>query len=107
MNASQLTKKEKKILAKVAKRHFPSVFFWCIIAAAADGIAAIVLSFRDCMVGSEMVKHENSEAIMVLLESSLFLLLAGVALFSAIWLSVIRSYGLLLRKLGSEVRNDQ
>jgi hypothetical protein len=107
VNASQLTKKEKKILAKVAKPHFPSVFFWCIIVAAAEGISAIVLSFRDCLVASEMTKHENPEAIMVLLESSFLLLVASTALFSAIWWTVIRSYGMLLRKLGSAVLNDE
>lgn len=107
MNASQLTKKEKKILANVAKPYFPTVLFWCIIAIAADGIAAIVFSLRDCLIASEMVKHENPEAIIVLLESSLLLLVASTALFSAIWVTVIRSYGILLRKFGSEIENDE
>jgi hypothetical protein len=106
MNVSQLTKKEKKTLSRVAKPYFPAGSLWFVILLTADGIAAIVFSVRDCLVASEMVKHENPEAIMVLLESSRFLLVAGIALFSAVWLSVIRSYGMLLRKLGSEVRHD-
>ena len=107
MKVSQLTKKERKILAKIAKPYFPTVLFWCVIAMAADGIAAIVFSLRDCLIASEMVKHENPEAIMVLLESSLLLLVASTALFSAIWVTVIRYYGMLLRKLASEVVNDE
>jgi uncharacterized membrane protein YhfC len=103
MNFSQLTRKERKILTKVAKPYFPAGSLWCIILLAADGIAAIVFSFRDCLITSEMVKNENPEAIMVLVESLLLLILASTALFSAIWLSVIRSYGMLLRKFGSEV----
>jgi hypothetical protein len=107
MNASQLTKKEKKILRLVVKPYFPAGSLWFVILLAADGIAAIVFSLRDCLIASDMVKHENPEAITVLLESSLFLLLASTALFSAIWISGIRSYGMLLRKLGSEVLNDE
>src|SRR6266478_5518666 len=107
MNFSQLTRKERKILAKVAKPYFPAGSLWCIILLAADGIAAIMFSLRDCLIASEMVKHENPEAITVLLESSLLLLVASTALFSAIWVTVIRSYGMLLRKLGSEVVNDE
>ena len=107
MNASQLTKKEKKILLLVAKTYFPAGSLWCITVLAADGIAAIVFSLRDCLIASEMVKHENPEAIMVLLESSLLLLVASTALFSAIWVSAIRSYGKLLRKFGSEVVYDE
>ena len=106
MNDSQLSKKEKRIMTLVTKPYFPIGSLWCVIVLAADGIAAIVFSLRDCLLASEMVKHENPEIIMVLLESLLFLLLASTALFSAIWLSTIRSYGMLLRKLGSEVRHD-
>jgi hypothetical protein len=107
MNALHLTKKEKKILSLVAKPYFPTGSLWCIIVLVADGIAAIVFSLRDCLIASEMVKHENPEAIMVLLESSFLLLVASTALFSAIWLSMIRSDGMLLRKLGSEVVYDE
>ena len=107
MNISKFTRNERKILAKVAQPYFPTALFWCIIAMAADGIAAIVFSLRDRLIASEMVKHENPEAITVLLESSLLLLVASTALFSAIWVTVIRSYGMLLRKLGSEVVNDE
>ena len=107
MNASQLTKKESKILAKIAKPYFPAGTLWCVIILAADGIAAIVFSLRDCLIASEMVKHENPEAIVVLLESMLLLTLASTALFSAIWLSVIRSYGMLLRKFGSDLRDEK
>jgi len=103
MNLSQLTKKERKILAKVAKPYFPTALLWCIVVMVADGIVAIVFSLRDCVIASEMEKHENPEAIIVLLEASLLLLVASTALFSAIWVTAIRSYGMLLRKLGSEV----
>src|SRR6267154_5662221 len=68
MNFSQLTRKEKKILLLVAKPYFPTGSLWCIIVLAADGIAAIVFSLRDCLIASEMVKHENPEAIMVVWE---------------------------------------
>src|SRR6267154_4061364 len=102
MNFSQLTRKEKKILLLVTKPYFPTGSLWCITVLAADGIAAIVFSLRDCLIASEMVKYENPESIMVLLESSLFLLLAAIALISAVWLNAIRSYGILLRKLASD-----
>ena len=95
------------ILSLVAKRYFPTGSLWCIIVLAADGIAAIVFSLRDCLIASEMVKHENPEAILVLLESSFLLLVASTALFSAIWWTAIRSYGMLLRKLGGAVVNDE
>jgi hypothetical protein len=108
MNISELlTRNERKILAKVAKPCFPTVLFWCIIVLAVDGTAAIVFSLRDCLIASEMVKHEDPQAIMVVGESLIFLLLAGIALFSALWWTVIRSYGMLLRKLGSELVSDE
>ena|SRR5262245_14945050 len=107
MKASQLTKKEKKILSLVARPYFPTGSLWYIIVLAADGIAAIVFSLRDCLIASEMVNHENPEAIMVLLESMLLLMLASTALFSTIWLSVIRSYGMLLRKFGSDLHAEK
>jgi len=101
MNDLQLTKREKKILAKVAKPYFPKATLWCIVLLAADGIAAIVFSFRGCLIASEMAAHENPESITVLVESSIFLLIASTALFSAIWFRALRSYGMLLRKLGN------
>jgi hypothetical protein len=93
----------KKNHALVAKPWFPNRSLWCILILAADGLVAIVFSLRDCLLASEMVAHENPESITTLLESSLFLLVAGIALLSAIWLGALRSYGLLLRKFGEEM----
>jgi hypothetical protein len=88
MNSFELTKKEKRILALVAKAYFPSGSFWCLIVLVVDGIAAIVFSVRDCLIASAMAEHENPETIMVLLESLLFLRLANIGLLSAVWLEL-------------------
>ena len=98
-----LTPKEMRIVQKVSHPSWPKLTLWCILVIVACGVISLGIAIRDCVKLYHMVDAGIQPAtISVMSETWVSLLTGGIALMSAIFIWNTRSYGLLIRKLGTK-----
>jgi hypothetical protein len=96
-----LTSKETRIVRKVSQSWWPKVTLYFVLAIVLCGVLCLALAIFGCVKLHSMAYAGIQPAtITVLSETWISLMMGGIALMSAIFMWGIRSYGLLIRKLG-------
>jgi ABC-type Fe3+ transport system permease subunit len=96
-----LSPKEQRIVRKVTRPWWPRVTFWCVILIVVSGVVSIGLAISGWVKLYQMVDAGIQPAtINVMSKTWASLLIGSTALMSSIFIWGIRSYGLLIRKLG-------
>ena len=100
-----LTAKETRIIQKVSSPSWPKITLYCVLVLVSCGVLSLSIAITGCVRLYHMIDAGIQPAtITVLLETWLSLMVGGIALMCSIFIWCVRSYGLLIRKLGD--KND-
>jgi hypothetical protein len=99
-----LNAKETRIIQKLSRPWWPKLTLACVIVFGACGVVLLAISTWDSLRFSRMAEDGlQPKTLSVMCNAWIALIGASTALFSAIWCSVIRNFGLLIRKLVEKI----
>ena len=102
MQIPTLTPSQRRLIEMISRSDWPGITLYGIIAIVCGGVLSLGIAVGHCIQLYRMTDTNQlkPDFITFLSEAWLALLIGSVALVSALLIWVVRSYGLLIRKLG-------